>query len=111
MHVGFLILKEVVWLGDSKAVISEFSFKIREDLGFELYRLQQGKSPLKSRLMKSIGAGIFELKEQDQSGWYRVIYTLQVRDKIYVLHCFKKQSAKTSKTNLELAQKRMKQIK
>ncbi len=61
--------------------------------------------------MKSIGAGVFELKEQDQRGWYRVIYTLQVKDKIYLLHCFKKQSAKTPKTDLELAQKRLKQIK
>ena len=107
---GFLVLKEVIWLGDSKAVTSEFSVKIREDLGFELYRLQQGKSPLKSRPMKSIGAGVFELKEQDQSGWYRVIYTLQVKDKIYVLHCFKKQSAKTPKADLDLAQRRLKQI-
>jgi len=105
-----LVLKEVVWLGDSKAVISEFSAKIREDLGFELYRLQQGKPPLKSRPMKSIGTGVFELKEQDQSGWYRVIYTLQVKNKIYVLHCFKKQSAKTPKADLELAQRRLKQI-
>ncbi len=104
-------LKEVVWLGDSKSVISEFPAGVREDLGFELYRLQQGKPPLKSRPMKSIGSGVFELKEQDHNGWYRVIYTLQVKDKIYVLHCFKKQSAKTSKVDLELAQKRLKQIK
>jgi len=42
--------------------------------------------------------------------WYRVIYTIQVKGKIYVLHCFKKQSAKTSKTDLELAKSRLKQI-
>lgn len=76
-----MVLKEVIWLGDSKAVISSFSDEIREDLGFELYRLQQGKLPLKSRPMKSIGTSVFELKEQDQNGWYRVIYTLQVKDK------------------------------
>jgi phage-related protein len=105
-----LILKEVIWLGTSRADVSRFPARIKEDLGFELYRLQQGQSPLKSRPMKSIGLGVFELKEQDQFGWYRVIYTLEMKGKIFVLHCFKKQSAKTSKADLELAKKRLKQI-
>lgn len=103
-------LKEVVWLGDSKEIVSEFPAAVREDLGFQLYQLQQGKSPSKSRPMKSISGGVFELKEQDHQGWYRVIYTIQVKGKIYVLHGFKKQSAKTSKTDLELAKNRLKQI-
>ena len=60
--------------------------------------------------MKSIGGGVFELKEQDHQGWYRVIYTIQVKGKVYVLHSFKKQSAKTSRTDLELAKNRLKQI-
>jgi phage-related protein len=103
-------IKEVVWMGDSKSAISEFPEPIKEDLGFQLYRLQQGKPPQNSRPMKSIGAGVYELKEQDHQGWYRVIYMLQVKDKIYVLHAFKKQSAKTPKADLDLAKRRLKQI-
>jgi len=105
-----LSLKEVVWLGNSKETLSEFPPAIREDLGFQLYRVQQGKMPLRSRPMKSIGSGVFELKEQDHQGWYRVIYTIQVKNKIYVLHCFKKQSAKTPNADLELAKNRLKKI-
>ena len=101
-------IKEVLWLGDSKSVTSSFPLSVKEDLGFQLYELQKGRSPQKSRPMKSIGAGVFEFKEQDHQGWYRVIYTLQIKNKIYVLHSFKKQSAKTSKTDLELAKKRLK---
>ncbi len=107
---GPLLLKEVLWLGDSKAVVSTFSSATKEDLGFQLYELQMGRTPKRSRPMKSIGAGVFELKEQDHHGWYRVIYTLQVKNKIYILHSFKKQSAKTSKPDLELAKKRLKSI-
>ncbi len=103
-------LKEVQWLGDSKLVVSDFPAAVKEDLGFQLYELQKGRQPQKSRPMKSIGAGVFELKEQDHQGWYRVIYTLQIKNKIYVLHSFKKQSAKTSKPDLELAKKRLKSI-
>ncbi len=100
-------LKKVVWLGDSKEAISEFPESVREDLGFQLFLLQKGKPPTKSRPMKSIGKSVFELKEQDSKGWYRVIYTIEVKSKIYVLHCFKKQSAKTSKPDLELAKVRL----
>ena len=107
---GLLSLKKVVWLGNSKIAVSEFPAAIREDLGFQLYQLQRGKTPTKSRPMKSIGSGVFELKEQDHKGWYRVIYTIQVKGKIYVLHCFKKQSAKTSKADLDPAKNRLKQI-
>jgi phage-related protein len=60
--------------------------------------------------MKSIEDGVFELKEQDDQGWYRVIYTIQVKGKIYVLHSFKKQSAKTAQTDLDLAKRRLKSI-
>lgn len=107
---GELLLKEIVWIGNSKELVSTFPITIREDLGFQLYQLQLGKMPINSRPMKSIGAGVFELKEQDHQGWYRVIYTLQVKNKIYVLHCFKKQSAKTSRDDLDLAKRRLKQI-
>ncbi len=91
-------------------MVSAFPLAVKEDLGFQLYELQMGRTPKRSRPMKSIGQGVFELKEQDHQGWYRVIYTFQVKNKIYVLHCFKKQSAKTSKADLELALKRLKSI-
>ena len=104
------MLKEVVWLGDSKDTLSAFPDAVREDLGFQLYRLQLGKMPTRSRPMKSISGGVYELKEQDRQGWYRVIYTIQVKNLIYVLHSFKKQSAKTSKADLEIAKSRLKQI-
>ncbi len=104
------MLKEVIWLGDSKEVVSEFPEPIRVDFGFQLYLLQRGMLPTKSRPMKSIVMGIFELKERDADGWYRVIYTMEVKNKIFILHCFKKQSAKTAKRDLELAKSRLRKI-
>ncbi|MBC7420135.1 MAG: type II toxin-antitoxin system RelE/ParE family toxin [Bdellovibrio sp.] len=60
--------------------------------------------------MKSIGKSVYELKEQDLNGWYRLIYTVQIKNKIFVLHAFKKQSAKTAKQDLELAKNRLSKI-
>ncbi|MBK8204519.1 MAG: type II toxin-antitoxin system RelE/ParE family toxin [Bdellovibrionales bacterium] len=37
-------------------------------------------------------------------------HTIQVKDRVYVLHCFKKKSSKTAGIDLELAKNRLKQV-
>jgi phage-related protein len=60
--------------------------------------------------MPSIGARVYELKEQDERAWYRVIYLAKIGNRIYILHCFEKKSAKTGKCDLALAKARLKRV-
>jgi phage-related protein len=62
------------------------------------------------RPMPSVGSGVFELKEQDERAWYRVMYLAKVMDVIYVLHCFEKNTNKTSQRDLDTAQARLKEV-
>ena len=101
---------EVVWEGDSLEVIRRFPGPVRQDLGAELRRLQTGDRPLNSRPMPSIGARVYELKEQDERAWYRVIYLAKIGNRIYILHCFEKKSAKTGRSDLALAKVRLKRV-
>jgi phage-related protein len=101
---------EVVWEGDSLDVIRCFPGPVRQDLGAELRRLQEGDRPLHSRPMPSIGIRVYELKEQDVRAWCRVIYLAKIRNRIYILHCFEKKSAKTGKNDLAIAKARLKQV-
>ena len=101
---------EVVWEGESLEVISGFSGPARQDLGAELRRLQTGHRPLNSRAMPSIGARVYELREQDERAWYRVIYLAKIGNRIHVLHCFEKKSAKTGKNDLAVARERLKRV-
>lgn len=101
---------EVIWEGDSLEVIRRFPGPVREDLGAELRRLQTGDRPLNSRPMPSIGARVYELREQDERAWYRVIYLAKIGNRIYILHCFEKKSAKTGRSDLALAKARLKQV-
>jgi phage-related protein len=101
---------EVVWEGDSLEVIRRFPSPVRQDLGAELRRLQIGNRPLNSRPMPSIGARVYELKEQDERAWYRVIYLAKVRNRIHILHCFEKKSAKTGKNDLGVVKARLKGV-
>jgi phage-related protein len=101
---------EVVWEGDSLEVIRGFPGPVRQDLGAELRRLQTGDRPLNSRPMPSIAARVYELKEQDERAWYRVIYLAKIGNRLHVLHCFEKKSAKTGKNDLAVARERLKRV-
>jgi phage-related protein len=101
---------EVVWEGDSLEVVRTFPKPIREDLGADIRRLQLGERPLSSRPMPSIGRRVYELKQRDDKGWYRVIYLSTVGNRLYMLHSFVKKSAKTSRNDVRIATARLKAV-
>jgi phage-related protein len=99
---------EIHWEGDSREVLAGFPEPVRADLGFALWQLQQGEMPASAaRRMESIGPGVWELKEQDERTWYRVLYLARIEDAIYVLHCFEKRSRKTDRRDLGIARVRL----
>ncbi len=100
----------IAWEGDSKEVLSSFPDGAKYNLGFELRLLQQGRQPTDYRPMSSIGPGVFELREQDERAWYRVIYLSRVRDVIHVLHCFEKRSRETPMKEINTARQRLKMV-
>jgi phage-related protein len=67
-----------------------------------------GERPLSSRSMASVGARVFELRQMDDKGWYRVIYLGKVGNRLHMLHAFMKKSAKTSPNDLRIATARLK---
>lgn len=60
--------------------------------------------------MPSIGAGVVELRIWDEAGTFRVAYVAKLADAVYVLHCFQKKTQRTTKRDIELAQKRLKAL-
>lgn len=60
--------------------------------------------------MKSIGAGVREIRIRDLTGAFRVVYLATLMEAIYVLHCFQKKSEQTGKKDIELARKRYKDL-
>ena len=57
------------------------------------------------------GSGVFELREEDKRGWYRVIYLSRTNDVIYVLHCFEKKSRELPRNDAQIAKQRLKGVK
>jgi len=60
--------------------------------------------------MPSVGKGVREIRIRDDSGACRVIYVSAFTKAVYVLHCFKKKTDRTSKSDIETASKRYRQL-
>jgi phage-related protein len=101
---------DVVFEGNSRDVIRSFPKDIRSDLGADLDRVQNGDKPLDSASMAPVLPGVFELRDEDQDFWYRVLYK-QIEGVVYVIHCFKKKTNKTSLNDIKVARERLSGLK
>ena len=63
-----------------------------------------------SRPMPSIGRGVHELRLKDRTGAYRIVYAIVTAGTIHVIHGFKKTTGATPKRNIEIARKRLMEI-
>jgi phage-related protein len=70
-----------------------------------------GERPTDYRPLTSIGPGVFELRDQDERAWYRVVYLSRIENVIYVLHCFEKKSREMPRKDFEKAKQRLKAVK
>lgn len=75
---------EIWWWGNSKEILSDFPSGVKRNLGFALRMLQSGDEPPHYRHLKVFGAGVYELREQDEQAWYRVVYLSRVGGVIHV---------------------------
>jgi phage-related protein len=57
-----------------------------------------------------VGSGVREMRVQESSGAFRCIYLAKRPEGIYVLHCFQEKTQKTSRQDLDLAERRYKAI-
>ena len=102
--------KPVEFRGSSLDDLRAFPVPARREAGYQLDRAQQGHEPDDWKPMPRIGSGVQEIRIRDSSGAYRVIYVAKFSTAIYVLHCFKKKTQKTSKSDVDLAESRYRDL-
>jgi phage-related protein len=59
--------------------------------------------------MPTVGAGVREIRVQAGRA-FRVLYLAKFAEAIYVLHAFEKRTQRTSQVDLDLAQKRLRDL-
>lgn len=93
--------KELVWIGSSRGDLKAFPDDVQDFVGFALGYAQEGEKhpdakPLSQGTLK--GKGIYEIVDNYDSDTYRAVYTVELKYRIYVLHCFQKKSKKGKET-------------
>lgn len=106
-------MKRIFWVGTSRDDLADCPKSIRQAMGFALYLVQGGEKPSSSKVLSGMGnAKILEIRENDISGTYRAIYTIEMKDCVFVLHVFQKKSKtgkETPKKELDLLKARLKE--
>lgn len=106
-------MKKLVWLVDSRSRVRSFPAGVQDDIGYALYAAQVGEMSPKAKPLRGLGTGVTEIVANDESGTYRVVYTVAIGDSIYVVHAFQKKSKigiSTPKSEIELVWQRLQQL-
>lgn len=108
-------MKRLIWVGKSYEDLKDFPPDVRHAMGYALYAAQINKMHEHAKVLSGMGnAKVIEIRENDKSGTYRVVYTIEMKDFIFVLHAFQKKSKSgiaTPKQELELIKNRLKEAK
>ena len=103
-------MKPITFLGDSLEVLRAFPREARRESGLQLDRVQRGLMPENWKPMKTVGAGVAEIRVRAEGGAFRVLYVAIFPEAVYVLHAFQKKTRKTVKADLSLAMTRYKAL-
>jgi len=101
--------KMLQWLGSSRSDIRAFPRGARRLIGFQLRRVQQGLEPFDWKPIATVGPGVREIRVHTTLE-HRVLYIAKFAEAVYVLHAFEKRSRKTPQGDVELAQRRFREL-
>jgi phage-related protein len=99
-------------LGAPRANLASFPEDVKDAMGYAIYIAQRGGKHADAKPLQGFGgAGILEIVEDHAGDTYRVVYTVRLAGRIYVLHVLQKKSKtgiKTPKAEIDLIRSRLK---
>jgi len=103
-------MKPVDFCGDALDALRAFPESTRRRAGYQIDKVQHGEEPDDWKPMKTIGAGVREIRIREEAGAFRVVYLAKLADAVYILHCFQKKTEQTSGRDVDLARKRFNEL-
>ena len=105
--------KTVEFLSDSLERLRKFPEETRISLGYAIRVAQEGGKVGYAKPLKGLGGGatVLEVCEDHGGDTYRLMYTVKIGTKLYVLHAFQKKSKKgieTPKSEMDIVKSRLK---
>jgi phage-related protein len=110
-HAAKLIARPLIWVGSSKDDISALPGPVKASFGHRLRQVQNGETPLDVKALSRFGSGVLDLRERFDKDAYRLMYVVNLKRAVYVLHAFMKKSKSgigIPKSDAELIEVRLK---
>jgi phage-related protein len=104
-----ILIKPIEFYGHTLRTIRGFPARIRQEIGYELDRVQRGLNPSDWKPLPTVGKGAREIRIRE-GGQYRVVYVTKVRNTIYVLHAFRKKTQKTRQHDIKAARTALRKL-
>src|SRR3977135_1488411 len=102
--------KPIEFRGSALDDLRAFPQAARREAGYQLDQVQRGREPDDWKPMNTVGQGVREIRIRDAAGAFRVLYVAKFEDAVYVLHCFQKKAQRTRKADLDLADRRYRNL-
>jgi phage-related protein len=99
-------MKTLFWVGTSRKDLAALPSEVKDVFGYALYKAEIGSQHLHAKPLKGFnGNGLIEVVKSQLRNTYRLVYSTDFNNGIYVLHCFQKKSTqgiKTSQSDMNL---------
>lgn len=98
-------MKPITWLGDTHRTIKGYPDNARQEIGYNLDKIQRGRDPFDWKPMNLVGQGVKEIRIHEENE-YRILYVAKFSEAVYVLHSFVKKTQQTSQKDVDLGKQR-----
>lgn len=101
----------MVWVSSTKRDLAEAPQSVRRTMGSAIRTAQQGGMSTDAEPMKGDLRDVVEVRDHDEVGIYRLMYTTKIGDAVYVLDFFEKKGTAggaTPKVDLDRVRLRLK---
>ena len=82
--------KPITWMGSCRKDLTAMPVAVKKDFGDALHAVQDGRTPDGVKPLKGKAKGAMQLSEDHDGETYRAVYTVELEDAVYVLHCFRR---------------------
>ncbi|WP_075291465.1 type II toxin-antitoxin system RelE/ParE family toxin [Pararhizobium arenae] len=106
-------MREIAWVRAALKDFEAFPKAVQERMKDALAIASMGQKADIAKPMKGLGAGVLEIALPYRTDAYRVVYAVQLGDKLWVIHAFQKKSTKgiaTPQKEVDLIRYRLKRI-
>ena len=106
--------RPVSWIKAARRDFEDFPAGAQDEMLRALTIVAEGGHPDIAKPLKGLGSGVLELALRFRGDAYRVVYTVQLGDDVWVVHAFQKKSKTGIKTpghEIDMVRERLRRLK